>query len=94
MTTDEQKAEAAAAAVRKINEGLSEFIQAVADEGEPEVVENAVLLFEARGMSDAGFFTRRDHLVLEMSGQSAMLGMFELVSADVQHALRCGGHHG
>lgn len=83
------------AAVAKMQEGLQDFLDAVADAGEPEVAETAFLLFEAKGMSDEGLFFRRSWLPLHQSSTSTMVGVFDLLAEDVHHDLRCrAGSHG
>jgi hypothetical protein len=90
--TDEQKRAAAKDAVAKMNEGLQEYLDAIADVGEPEAPVAAVMLFESRGMAEHGQFTRIDYITVEPGSLTSMLGMSELATDKLQHRLRCTGH--
>lgn len=65
MTDAQIKAVTAARA--KMLEGLAEYVAAVADEGEPEVIDSATMLFESRGMADSGIFSRISYILVEQS---------------------------
>lgn len=89
--TDEKHA-AALAAHAKMGEALAEYLEAIGDVGEPEVIDSAVVLFEARGMNDAGQTSRTSFIIVEPAPVTTMLGMLDLSGEKVQDHLRCYGH--
>jgi hypothetical protein len=89
--TDTQR-EAIKGAIDKINEGLQEYLDAIADEGEPEVAQSAVVLFESHGMAEAGIFERISFVLLQQTHRTQMLGMLEIAGEKLDHTLRCSGH--
>lgn len=80
--------EAVTAARAKMLEGLNEYVAAIADDGEPEVVDSAVMLFESRGMADSGIFSRTTYVFVEQSGVTTMLGMIDLGGHKARAAVR------
>lgn len=93
MSLSPDQIDAVHAAIDKMNEGLRDLVNACADEGEPEMVERAIVMFEAQGMAESGLFYRRDYIKLEDNGhRTAMLGMLDLLTEKARHDLTCEGH--
>lgn len=67
----------------KVREGLQDYLNAIGDEGEPEVMQDVVVIFEARGMNERGQFARRNFLIPQMTTTAAAFGTFTLISERV-----------
>lgn len=77
------------AAMEKMREGLQDFLEAISDEGEPEVADTTFVLCEAKGMNQDGIFARRFWLPLHRNATSTMVGVFDLLAEEIHHDLRC-----
>jgi len=77
----------------KMREGLSEYLAAMSDDGDTEMVVNAVLIYESQGIEPSGEqFFKHSYLALVNSGQrSAVRGLLEIVVPKIVHDLSCQG---
>lgn len=63
-----ERGQRAEAAIEKMKEGLREYISSMAQEGDIEVIEEAYVFFESRGMGNGGNHWRSGGVVLEHEG--------------------------
>lgn len=66
------------AALDKVREGLREYLYAIRDDGDAEVMVNSVVIFESTGMSDTGEFWRPGHVVVDREGSTtSFIGLLQ-----------------
>jgi hypothetical protein len=89
----EERSERAEVAIEKMKEGLREFLATTQEDGDAEIVENAVLIFEAKGMSAASTYYKPGFVMLEFEGSgNSLIGLMmtepaKVIQAAQQH--RC-----
>ncbi len=83
----EERSERAEVAIEKMKEGLSEFLQTTLDDGDAEVLENAVVIFEAKGMSASSTYFKPGFVFLEFQGSAnSLVGLMVTVTPKVIEA--------
>lgn len=75
-------------AMLAIQVGIQQYLDAIADEGEPELLEGAVVLFHSKGMRDSGLFFRSSFCIPMHSGMLPMLGLLDVSGEKAYDYLR------
>lgn len=85
----------AAAAIQKMKEGLAEFLVQNANPGDVEIVEDALVIFQSRGMDSNATYWRPGHLFLTQTGSpNGVIGLLAtqvgLIEDEMSPSCTCG----
>lgn len=78
----------------KIAAALDDIARAMSDDGEPEIISQAIVLLETTGLSVAGNrFDRQMIIVPEeyQTTRSQRIGLLEMLVPVVRHSIMCDG---